>query len=435
MCGSIIYGKQESGIGKCTNFSKSWKFEYCDADISHYTKLMLGRSKMVSLSIFPRANCKAYETDCRVRQINNYLLKAKIGTGSSSKVYMGIDEETGEKHAIKRIKMLDLSRKCAGIAQLEREIRLMQKFDHPNILKLKEVLHDKASQEAYLVLEYAEKGSLATIIDRGIELSRDAIFSVIKQVTTAMKYLHDREFVHQDIKPGNILIDGTGRAVLADFGIGHTFQSSGMVIGSPAFQAPEALDDDIWGDEEDGESSSYSETNPQKEDVWALGITLYQLLYRKLPFIGNNLFEIVNDIKERSLLIPEQQDPRVEGLLRSMLAVDPQQRCTAEDILAHDLIANAPDRANIPYVLKMKEFEGETIKIEAERCNKGYSFACAVLPQRRLSYGSMSGQLYQFPRINTFGCGSTDSASDEHETMVGVTTVSDENGIRRFSVF
>jgi serine/threonine-protein kinase 11 len=81
--------------------------------------------------------------------------------------------------------------------------------------------------------------------------------SIVKQIARALYSIHSAGFVHQDIKPSNIVLTSEGRAVLSDFGIGHSFTSAAMVVGSPAYQAPEALDD-----AEDG-----FEAEPEKEDA------------------------------------------------------------------------------------------------------------------------------------------------------------------------
>jgi serine/threonine-protein kinase 11 len=322
----------------------------------------------------------------RLKRINSYTIRAKIGFGSTSTVYLGIDERSGQKCALKRIKLRDLVRSPAGMAQLEREVRLMRLFDHPNILKLIEVLHIPVTDEAYIVLEYADCGSLDSFFDRGESLTSTAVFSILKQILTAIKYLHDSGYVHQDIKPRNILIDRTGRAKLADFGIGHSFTSAAMVVGSPAYQAPEALNEPFSDDEDF--SSEHSTEGPQKEDIWALGVTLYQLLFSKLPFDGDNLFEIVASINENAVTFPENCDPEVSSLIRRMLTVDPVQRIGVEELLQQPLIAGAPDLIpKLPDVPFVKLREGEIVEIEAKVCPDGFSFAGLTLSvPRRFSY-------------------------------------------------
>jgi serine/threonine protein kinase len=81
-------------------------------------------------------------------------------------------------------------------------------------------------------------------------MSTVAIFSVLKQVICASKYVPDEGYIYQDVKPFNILLNSTGRAVLGDFGVGHSFHSIGMAVGTPAYQAPEAFDASSASEEE-----------------------------------------------------------------------------------------------------------------------------------------------------------------------------------------
>lgn len=327
----------------------------------------------------------------RSKRINDYCLVKKIGKGSFSKVYLGVDQLSQVSYAIKQINIKDLCRTSAGIFQLEREVRLMRSFSHPNIIKLKEVLMLEQQNCAYLVLEYADLGSLDSMIKKHTKLTLPTIFSVIKQITSAVKYLHEMGFVHQDIKPANILIESSGKAVLADFGIGHSFQSAAMVVGSPAYQAPECLqgcgsDDEDFQFEDDSEESVL-ETDPQEEDVWSLGVTLYQLLFGRLPFEGENLFEIICTIKENPLYIPEDTDPQIAELLQGMLKVNPSERITISEIQNHPLVANAPELANdLPKPETVIEPSVEYDTYKAEVCTHGFSFVkIAMSIQKKLS--------------------------------------------------
>jgi serine/threonine protein kinase len=289
------------------------------------------------------------------------------------------------KVAVKRIKLREILRTGTGIAQLEREIRLMRRFNHPNILKLLEVLYDEHRAEVHLILEYAAKGSVAGYIDRGQRLSTAAIFAILSQAIAALQYLHRLGFVHQDIKPANILLDASGRAFLADFGIGHSFASAGMVIGSPAFQAPEALDDPS----DDNNDSDFGD-GPQKEDVWALGVSLYQMLFMELPYTGGNVFEVVNDIRARPLEIPEGTDPVVAKLLRGMLCIEPGTRFGIDELAKHPLLAKIGEY-QLPECPPVVQKEGVVVNCPAQVCGEGFLFPnLQMCAPRRFSYGLSS---------------------------------------------
>jgi serine/threonine protein kinase len=258
----------------------------------------------------------------------------------------------------------------------------MRSFSHPNILRLIEVLHLPSTDDVYLVLEYAANGCLGAFLDRGQQLCVHSILSILKQLLSALKCLHQAGIVHQDIKPWNILIDGQGRAILADFGIGHSFGSASMVVGSPAYCAPEAFDDD-----ED------CDRLPEKEDIWALGVTLYQLLFGRLPFVGESMYEIVNVIKEEGVQIPEEADQEISEILAGMLTVDPSERWGIDELLEHPVVAGASDRASeLPPVPLPRMRQGEVREIRANVCPRDFSFSDALLLTcRRASFGGVDG--------------------------------------------
>jgi serine/threonine-protein kinase 11 len=254
----------------------------------------------------------------------------------------------------------------------------MRLFDHPNILKLVEVLHIPETDRVYLVLEYADMGSLAALIERRAALPLNSSLSIFKQAAGAIKCLHDAGYVHQDIKPGNILLDGSGRAILADFGIGHSFVSAAMVVGSPAYQAPEALDDGY------AEEIVSDGAAPQKEDVWALGVTLYQTLFGVLPFVGSNLYEVVNAIKEKPLELPADTKPLVVDLIRGMLTIDPKTRFGIDEVLHHPVIVEAEIRASeLPAPPPLKVCDGELQMLKAVVWREGVSLVEIAMGIRR----------------------------------------------------
>ena len=321
--------------------------------------------KTVTISHFQKYEPENEKPPKKIGRI--YLLN-QIGSGSFGHVYLGYDKKENKYYAVKRVNYKDLCKNVGGINQLEREIRMLRTFDHENIIKLYEVYKAEIKPYVYLVMEYAECGSLYELTDGSpTKYEYEDILSMIKQMVRALNYIHSKGIVHQDIKPANILLCEDGRVLLADFGIGHRFQSAAMVVGSPAYQAPECLDysdsededdnanDDKDEDDTDGSektmSSSSSMSNddgPIKEDVWMLGVTFYQLLFSKLPFVGNNLFEIVRMIRTTPLQIPENCDPAVAEVLKKMLTVDARQRISMRELANEPILQNANDLVKNP---------------------------------------------------------------------------------------
>lgn len=293
----------------------------------------------------------------KCKKISDIYLIKKIGNGSYGKVYIGYNLKENANFAVKKINVEELSKTFGGINQLDREIMMLRTFDHPNMIKLIDVYKTADNLHAYIVMEYAECGSIDCIPN----LTFDDVLSIMKQVSNALIQMHKKGVVHHDIKPGNILLNKAGLALLGDFGIGHRFQSAATVVGSPAYQAPEILDDD--------EEDSADVLNASKGDVWALGITFYELLFRKLPYSGDNLFEIINAINTVDLTIPEGTDPRVSDLLHRMLERDPQKRCSMIDIIESELIKSAADRVEIKETYEVSTLPEDAV-IEEVKCSK-----------------------------------------------------------------
>jgi serine/threonine-protein kinase 11 len=300
------------------------------------------------------------------KRINEFVLLQSIGRGSFAKVFLAYDLHLKTYFAIKRFRLKELQRIDSGVSQLEREILAMRKIFHENIIRLHSVLPDEQTEVVYLVLDYADYGSLDKLL-RSSLLDPPLVKYVFVRVLSAVAYLHSRGVIHQDIKPANILLSGSGGVFLSDFGVGHSFQSTAMVVGSPAYQAPEAISDD------DGECDW--ECNPVEEDVWSLGVTLYQCLWGRLPFVGENVYEIIQDIRSRPVEIPVGTDPELVALLRGMLCVDPGKRWTMDQVRASAFFAGAPDKVQLPVARPDAGLLGRHQIVHARVCDENYSFA------------------------------------------------------------
>ena len=315
-----------------------------------------------------------------IKKVDKYYILKKIGHGSFGKVYAGYNKEEDKYYAVKKFNFREINRHAGGISILEREIRMLRQFDHENILKLYNIYKAEELPFIYLILEYADCGSLHASQDGSKPIySYNDILSIIKQAVKALTYMHSKGIVHQDIKPSNLLLCKSGKVLLADFGIGHRFQSASMVVGSPAYQAPEALDDDdsyFDQDEEEEEEENENEDQnksdhkqeeedscaPTKEDVWALGVSFYQLLFNKLPYTGENFFEIVNAIKTTKLQIPETCNKEAADLLRKMLAIEPHERISMTDLAKEKIIESATDLVQNPVpITELPTFKPDSI--------------------------------------------------------------------------
>lgn len=301
----------------------------------------------------------------RVTKINQYILGPTIGIGSNAKVVLALDENTNIKYAAKVVK-IGHARNSNVAAQLEREIRIMNMLNHPNILKLHEVLHRKSNNTVYMIMDYANCGTIQDLIKSKQLLSETAIASIFRQIVCGLKYLYSQGITHRDLKPSNILLFDQGAVKISDFGIVHSFQSADQVVGSPAYQAPEFFDDD---DE--------IEIDPVKEDIWSLGVTLYETAFGQIPFSGENAYEINYQVLNSDLVIPDTVSKELKDLISKMLSTDPTTRISLDEIEKHPFMAKALE--NYKFDLKIKDIvipnDRVSDAIECEICREGYSFA------------------------------------------------------------
>ena len=307
----------------------------------------------------------------KLKKIQKYICLKKLNKGSTGKVYLVQDVLSNEYFALKIYNINKLFENNTLISTIEREIRLLQQFDHPNILKMKEALHSKDKGLACIVLEFANCGSLEDLIISKTILNEELISKIFYQVILGITYLHSKGIVHQDIKPSNLLIFSNGIIKISDFGIGHSFSSADIVVGSPAYQAPELFD----GYEENLNEESI--IDPTKEDVWSLGISIYESIFLQLPFLGNNIFEIIHEIKNSKLKIPLNTSKELTDLLIKMLEPNPIKRINLNDVKNHPFFINNEKNIEYPFKKIIPPIYDSKINIEnisAIICDNNYSF-------------------------------------------------------------
>ncbi|OHT00327.1 CAMK family protein kinase [Tritrichomonas foetus] len=311
-----------------------------------------------------------------MKKVNQYYLLKSIGEGSFAKVFLGYEkinkdnEEYGEYYALKKVLLSTLSKSITGISQLEQEVEIMRKLKHPNIISMKEVIHVPHQTAVYMVLQYADCGSLDDLLKMGENFSDEQIRYMFKQIVDGVNYLHENQLVHQDLKPANIMLDSSGAVLISDFSVGHSFQNAAVYVGSPAFQAPEV----IGADDED-----FGEYEPGKEDIWSLGVTLYLMVYGELPFPGETSFEIFTSIKnavfERPII---DNDDGFWDLLQGMLTYNQHDRFDIKQVLQSKYVAEA-QYVDLELASKAKpkpvfDPKVKAVEVKGRVCHDGYCF-------------------------------------------------------------
>ncbi|GLJ40148.1 hypothetical protein SUGI_0822910 [Cryptomeria japonica] len=205
-------------------------------------------------------------------QFRSWIKGHVLGSGSFGTVYEGISDD-GYFFAVKEVSLVDQgSNAKQSISQLEQEVALLSQFEHENIVQY--LGTDKEADKLYIFLELVTQGSLASLY-RKYNLRDTQVRAYTRQILTGLKYLHEKNVMHRDIKCANILVDAHGLIKLADFGLAKETSKLDELKsckGSAYWMAPEVV-------------------NPRKTywlpaDIWSLGCTVIEMLTRRPPFGG-----------------------------------------------------------------------------------------------------------------------------------------------------
>ncbi|CAL1676203.1 unnamed protein product [Lasius platythorax] len=259
-----------------------------------------------------------------------YDLEETLGRGHFAVVKLARHVFTGEKVAVKVIdksKLDEVSR-----AHLFQEVRCMKLVQHPNVVRLYEVIDTQT--KLYLILELGDGGDLYDYIMRHDSgLSEELARTYFRQIVRAISYCHRLHVVHRDLKPENVVFfEKLGMVKLTDFGFSNRFcpgQKLETSCGSLAYSAPEIL----LGDSYDAPAV----------DVWSLGVILYMLVCGQAPFQEANDSETLTMIMDCKYSIPSHVSDGCKRLIARMLVREPEGRASLEEIAANPWLAIGSD--------------------------------------------------------------------------------------------
>jgi serine/threonine protein kinase/ATP-dependent 26S proteasome regulatory subunit len=217
-----------------------------------------------------------------------------------------------------------------GVAELVKEFSLLSRLIHPNVLRVYTI--EQQEGVTFLVMEYVEGETLRARLRQRGSLPQDEALRYVGLLCEALAYAHAAHILHRDVKPENVLLGPNSTPKLLDFGVARilarTSQKASTNIGTVEYMAPEQM-------------QGAAGTNA---DLWALGVTFYELLTGQRPFtgeVGEVIQKIISAWYDERPLFDKQVDPRIVRVLRKMLAKDSERRYQTADELARDLEAVA----------------------------------------------------------------------------------------------
>lgn len=266
-------------------------------------------------------------------KISDFDIIDKLGEGSFGKVYRAKHKKTGAIYAIKAIDKMNKNNQ-EGKPYFRREIEIMYKVRHPNIVRL--FGHFEDDQNCYFVLEFIPKGNLYTILSKQKTKCFDAstVAQFIKDLICSVFYLHNMEppIIHRDIKPENVLLNEQNKVKLTDFGWSNYVEDSGVrstYCGTPVYLAPEMI-------KEIGHDGNL--------DIWCIGILMFELLTGNIPFQGSDQQTLNSNILRNKICWPKDMDLSAKDLISKILKTDPTERISLADMLKHPFFIKHVDK-------------------------------------------------------------------------------------------
>ncbi|XP_070991554.1 serine/threonine-protein kinase MARK2-like isoform X9 [Oncorhynchus clarkii lewisi] len=286
--------------------------------IEHSSNQSPSESKAGGRANMPRCRNSVPTTADEQPHIGNYRLLKTIGKGNFAKVKLARHVLTGKEVAVKIIDKTQLN--SSSLQKLFREVRIMKLLNHPNIVKLFEVI--ETEKTLYLIMEYASGGEVFDYLVAHGRMKEKEARAKFRQIVSAVQYCHQKCIVHRDLKAENLLLDADMNIKIADFGFSNEFTMGNKLdtfCGSPPYAAPELFQ----GKKYDG----------PEVDVWSLGVILYTLVSGSLPFDGQNLKELRERVLRGKYRIPFYMSTDCENLLKKFLILNPTKRGSLEQIM------------------------------------------------------------------------------------------------------
>ena len=298
------------------------------------------------------------------KSLGGCVITNLLGQGGMARVYRAHQNHLDRDVAIKVLPPFYAS-DHNFVDRFELEARSLARLMHPNIV----VIHDAGDEQGllYIVMEYVAGGNLRDYMTQSMSLRE--VTRIIKEVASALTYAHERGIIHRDVKPVNVLMDESKRAVLSDFGIAKVLATSaaltrsGAGVGTPEYMSPEQCK----GIQVDA-----------RADIYALGVMLYEMLTGHTPFEADNYTALAHSHIYETPPPPSTYNPRISPAVQAVtlkaLAKDPSERFQQAMDMAITLEQAAAAQAPLPPATEYRpapateELERAAQKIVCPRC-------------------------------------------------------------------
>ena len=252
-----------------------------------------------------------------------------IGKGAFGEVWKVSHKTTGKIYVIKVIDKSSI-KGLRLIDQINREIEIMYKLNHPHIIKL--INHFEDNEKIYLIMPYASKGQLYSLLRKQVRFDQRTAAQYMREVLEAVRYIHSfsPKIIHRDIKPENLLLDENYRVLLSDFGWSNFLDENEFrktFCGTPEYLSPEM---------------AKKEGHNEMVDIWAMGVLMFEFLAGYSPFFGSCPKELYNNIKKLKIQWPVDFPPLAKNLITKILKINPSERLSINEILDHAWFTQNP---------------------------------------------------------------------------------------------
>ncbi len=292
--------------------------------------------------------------------IGSYQILEEVGKGGMAVVYRAYQPSIDREVAIKVITQ-GMAHNPESIQRFQREARLIARLEHPHILPVYDF--DGGHEPPYIVMRYLDSGTLDDILGQEPLPPADVLF-LLRQIGSALDYAHRQGIIHRDIKPSNIMVDREGNAFVTDFGLGRMvggseqqqLTASGAIMGTPNYMSPE-------------QAQGLSNID-HRTDIYALGVILFQMLSRTLPFQAESpvgvIMKHLTEPTPSILTYRPDLPPQMDNVIKRALAKAPAERYPSVAALVEALTAVMGQNSN-PYHLRQAIADSTILRWQGSR--------------------------------------------------------------------